>query len=68
MPPSIGGRSDKTTTTVQPSHVVSALKVQLVLVTKDRRGVLCGQHLDALGTVSASVCADVGAELVELEG
>jgi hypothetical protein len=65
MPPSIGGRCDKLTTTVQPSHVVS---VQLVFVTKDRRGVLGGQHLDALGTVSASVCADVGAELVELEG
>jgi putative transposase len=38
------------------------------LVTKDRRGVLTGQHLDALRTVSASVGADFGAELVELDG
>jgi putative transposase len=50
------------------SHVVSALKVQLVLVTKDRRGVLTGEHLGTLGEVFASVGADVGAELVELDG
>ncbi|MFL6219127.1 MAG: IS200/IS605 family transposase [Actinomycetes bacterium] len=48
-------------------HVVSALNVQLVLVTKFRRGVLTGQHLGTLGEVFASVCADFGAELVELD-
>jgi putative transposase len=49
-------------------HVVSALNVQLVLVTKDRRGVLTGEHLGTLRGVFASVCADVGAELVEMDG
>jgi putative transposase len=49
-------------------HVVSALNVQLVLVTKYRRRVLTGEHLGTLGEVLASVCADVGAELVELDG
>jgi putative transposase len=49
-------------------HVVSALNVQLVFVTKYRRGVLTGKHLDTLGEVFASVCADFGAELVELDG
>ncbi|HEY4726353.1 MAG TPA: transposase, partial [Actinomycetota bacterium] len=49
-------------------HVVSALNVQLVFVTKCRRGVLTGKHLDTLGQVFASVGADVGAELVELDG
>jgi hypothetical protein len=38
------------------------------LVTKDRRGVLCGEPLGTLGEVVASVGADFGAELVELEG
>jgi len=42
--------------------------VQLVFVTKDRRGVLTGEHLDALGEVFARVCAGFGAELVELDG
>jgi putative transposase len=50
------------------SHVVSALNVQLVLVTKYRRGVLTGEHLGTLGEVFASVGADFGAELVELDG
>jgi putative transposase len=49
-------------------HVVSALNVHLVFVTKYRRGVLTGEHLDTLGEVFASVCADVGAELVEMDG
>jgi putative transposase len=48
-------------------HVVSALNVHLVFVTKYRRGVLTGKHLDTLGEVFASVCADFGAELVELD-
>ena len=48
-------------------HVPSALNVQLVLVTKDRRGALTGEHLGTLGEVFASVGADVGAELVELD-
>jgi putative transposase len=51
------------------SHVVvAALKVQLVFVTKDRRGVLTGEHPDALGEVFARVYAGFGAELVELDG
>jgi putative transposase len=48
-------------------HVVAALNLQLVLVTKHRRGVLTGKHLDTLGQVFASVCPDFGAELVELD-
>jgi putative transposase len=50
------------------SHVVAALSVQSVLVTKHRRGVLTGEHLDALREVFARVGADVGAELVEGDG
>jgi putative transposase len=49
-------------------HVVSALGVHLVFVTKYRRGVLTGEHLEALREVFASVCGDFGAELVEMEG
>jgi len=53
-------------------HVVSALNVHLVFVTKYRRGVLNGDHLDTLrgvfASVCASVCADFGAELVEMDG
>ncbi|HYZ98707.1 MAG TPA: IS200/IS605 family transposase [Acidimicrobiales bacterium] len=49
-------------------HVVSALNVHLVFVTKYRRGVLNGEHLDALREVFARVCADFGAELVEMDG
>jgi putative transposase len=48
-------------------HVVAALNAQLVLVTNFRRGVLTGKHLDTLGEVLANVCADFGAELVELD-
>jgi len=48
--------------------VVAALKVHLVFVTKYRRGVLPGKHLGTLREVFASVCADFGAELVELDG
>jgi putative transposase len=50
------------------THVVAALNVQLVFVTKDRRGVLTGEHLATPGGVFASVGADFGAELVELDG
>ena len=42
--------------------------MHLVFVTKYRRGVLTGEHLDALRAVFASVCADFGAELVEMDG
>ena len=49
-------------------HVVAALNLQLVLVTKDRRGVLTGEYRGTLGEVFASVGADVGAELVETDG
>jgi len=47
-------------------HVVAGLNLQLVLVTKFRRGGLTGEHLGTLREVFASVGADVGAELVEL--
>jgi putative transposase len=60
---------DKRTTTAQAAtSSLSALNVQLVFVTKHRRGVLTGEHLATLGEVFASVGADVGAELVELDG
>jgi putative transposase len=49
-------------------HGVSALNVHLVFVTKYRRGVLTGEHLDTLRDVFTSVCADFGATLVELDG
>ena len=40
----------------------------MVFVAKFRRGVPTGKHLDTLGEVFASVCADFGAELVEQDG
>jgi putative transposase len=49
-------------------HVVSALNVHLVFATKYRRRVLTGKHLDTLCEMFASVCADFGAELVEMDG
>jgi putative transposase len=49
-------------------HVVSALNVHLVFVTKYRRGVLTGEHLHTLRDVFTSVCADFGATLVEMDG
>jgi putative transposase len=49
-------------------QVVSALNVHLVFVTKYQRGVLTGEHLATLREVFASVCADFGAELVEMHG
>ena len=47
---------------------MSALGVHLVFVTKYRRGVLTGEHLEALREVFASVCADFDAKLVEMDG
>ena len=49
-------------------HVVSALNVHLVFVTKYRRGVLTGDHLDLLREVFTDVCADFGARLVQCNG
>jgi putative transposase len=37
-------------------------------VTRYRRGVLTGEHLDALPAVFASVCADFGADPLEMDG
>jgi putative transposase len=48
--------------------VVSARTVHLVFVTKYRHGVLTGEQLATLREVFTSVCADFGAELVELDG
>jgi len=47
---------------------VAALNAHLVFVTKYRRGVLTGEHLGTLGEVFASMGADFGAELGELDG
>lgn len=49
-------------------HCVSALHVHLVFVTKYRRGVLTGEHLDFLRGVFAKVCTDFEARLVEMNG
>jgi putative transposase len=49
-------------------HVVSALSVHLVFVTKYRHGVLTGEHLDALREVFINVCVDFDAELVDMDG
>jgi putative transposase len=49
-------------------HVVSALHVHLVFVTKYRRGVLTGHMISYLGEVSGKVCDDFGAGLVEFNG
>lgn len=45
-----------------------ALHVHLVFVTKYRRGVFTGEHLDAIQPVLAAVCTDFGATLVEFNG
>jgi putative transposase len=49
-------------------HIVPPLNAQLVFETKYRRGQLTGEHLDALRGVFASVCADFGATLLEMDG
>ena len=49
-------------------HVVSALNVHLVFVTKYRRGVLDAAMLDACETAMRKVCADFSADLREFNG
>lgn len=49
-------------------HVVYAMHVHLVFVTKYRRKVFSGEHLDFLEGVFRSVCTDFEAELVEFNG
>ena len=49
-------------------HVVSAMHVHLVFVTKYRRKVLNADHIEFLGSVFESVCTDLGATLVEYNG
>jgi putative transposase len=49
-------------------QVVSALNVHLVFVTKYRRRVQTGEHLDAFQEVFTSVRADFDAELVGMDG
>jgi putative transposase len=49
-------------------HVVSALHVHLVFVTKYRRGVLDEAMLTACEASMRKVCADFGAELREFNG
>jgi putative transposase len=49
-------------------HVVSALHVHLVFVTKYRRGVLSGEMLRCCEAAMRKVCTDFGAELREFSG
>lgn len=49
-------------------HVVSALHVHLVFVTKYRRGVLTDQLLTDCETTMRQVCADFSADLVNFNG
>jgi putative transposase len=49
-------------------HVVSALHVHLVFVTKYRRGVLDADMLRCCEDAMRKVCADFGAELREFDG
>jgi putative transposase len=49
-------------------HVVSALHVHLVFVTRYRRGVLDAAMLGTCETAMRKVCADFGAELREFNG
>ena len=49
-------------------HVVSALYVHLVFVTKYRRGVLTGEMIGYLAEVFGKVCEDFGAVLAEYRG
>ncbi|HEX5289826.1 MAG TPA: IS200/IS605 family transposase [Streptosporangiaceae bacterium] len=49
-------------------HVVSALHVHLVFVTKYRRGVLDDAMLRHCETVMRDVCEDFGARLAEFNG
>jgi len=47
---------------------VFALNVHLVFVTKYRRKVLDARAIEALRPVCGKVCADFGAQLIELDG
>ena len=49
-------------------HVVSALHVHLVFVTKYRRGVLDADMLASCEDAMRKVCGDFGAELREFNG
>ena len=49
-------------------HCVFVMHVHLVFVTKYRRQVFTKAVLDDARTIFASVCADFGAELVEMDG
>jgi putative transposase len=49
-------------------HVVSALHVHLVFVTKSRRGVLDADMLRCCQQAMRKVCGDFGAELREFHG
>ena len=49
-------------------HCVFSLHVHLVFVTKYRRKVFAGRHLDALKEIFGKICQDFGATLVEMDG
>ncbi len=49
-------------------HCLFALHVHLVFVTKYRRHVFNGEHLDALRELFGRICTDFEAELIEFDG
>ena len=49
-------------------YATYCLHVHIVFVTKYRRSVLGGPHLQAFRRIAADVCADFDAELVECDG
>lgn len=49
-------------------HCVFSLHVHLVFVTKYRRKVFAGRHLDALKEIFGKICQDFEAALVEMDG
>jgi hypothetical protein len=68
MPLSIFGRCDKLTTTAEADTSSLRSTCSWSWWPSIGVGVLTGEHLGTPGEVFASVCADVGAELVELDG
>lgn len=49
-------------------HCVFSLHVHLVFVTKYRRKVFAGRHLDTLKEVFSKICQDFEATLIEMDG
>ena len=49
-------------------HCIFALHVNLVFVTKYRRGVFKNEHMAAMQGIMASICKDFEAQLLEFNG